>query len=72
VQRGIGNPFPIQEGEGVTFPGIEILQQPSGRPYVVLHGGAAEKAAELGIKAWHLSITHTGDLAIASAIAERG
>ena len=56
--------------EGVTFPGIEILQQPSGRPYVVLHGGAAEKAAELGITAWHLSITHTEDLAIASAIAE--
>jgi holo-[acyl-carrier protein] synthase len=57
--------------DGVTFPGIEILNEPGGRPYVVLHGGAAEKAAELGIIAWHLSITHTEDLAIASAIAER-
>jgi holo-[acyl-carrier protein] synthase len=57
--------------DGVTFPGIEILNEPGGRPYVVLHGGAGEKAAELGITAWHLSITHTEDLAIASAIAER-
>ena len=56
--------------EGVTFPGIEILNEPGGRPYVVLHGGAAEKAAELGITAWHLSITHTADFAAASAIAE--
>jgi len=57
--------------EGVTFPGIEILNEPAGRPYVVLHGGAAEKAAELGITAWHLSITHTADSAAASAIAEK-
>jgi holo-[acyl-carrier protein] synthase len=57
--------------EGVTFPGIEILNEPGGRPYVVLHDGAAEKAADLGITAWHVSITHTEDLAIASAIAER-
>ena len=57
--------------EGVTFPGIEILNEPGGRPYVVLHDGAAEKAAELGITAWHVSITHTEDLAIASTIAER-
>jgi len=57
--------------EGVTFPGIEILNEPAGRPYVVLRGGAAKKAAELGITAWHLSITHTEDLAVASAIAEK-
>ena len=57
--------------EGVTFPGIEILNEPSGRPTVVLHGGAAERAKALGVTAWHLSITHTGDFAAASAIAER-
>ena len=57
--------------EGVTFPGIEVANEPSGRPYVVLHGGAAEKAKQLGITAWHLSITHTADFAAASAIAEK-
>jgi holo-[acyl-carrier protein] synthase len=58
--------------DGVEFRGIEILNEAGGRPYVVLHGTTAEKAAALGIAAWHVSITHTEDLAIASAIAVGG
>ena len=57
--------------DGVEFRGIEILNHPSGQPYVVLHGTTAEKARSLGITAWHITITHTEDLAVASAIAER-
>jgi holo-[acyl-carrier protein] synthase len=57
--------------EGVEFKGIEILNEPSGRPYVVLSGTTAEKAWALGITHWHITITHTEDLAIASAVAER-
>jgi holo-[acyl-carrier protein] synthase len=57
--------------DGVEFRGIEILNEPSGKPYVVLHGSTAEKARSLGVTAWHITITHTEDLAIASAIAER-
>jgi holo-[acyl-carrier protein] synthase len=57
--------------QGVEFRGIEILNEPSGKPYVVLHGTTAEKAKSLGVTAWHISITHTEDLAIASAVAER-
>jgi len=56
--------------EGVEFKGIEILNDSAGKPYVVLHGTTAERAASLGITAWHISITHTEDLATASAIAE--
>jgi len=56
--------------DGVEFRGIEILNHPSGKPYVVLHGTTAERAEALGITAWHISITHTEDLAIASAVAE--
>jgi len=55
--------------DGVEFRGIEILNEPSGKPYVVLHGTTAEKAESLGIAAWSVSITHTEDLAIASAVA---
>jgi len=57
--------------DGVEFIGIEILNEASGKPYVVLHGSTAEKATSLGITTWHVSITHTEDLAIASAVAER-
>jgi holo-[acyl-carrier protein] synthase len=56
---------------GVEFKGIEILNEPSGKLYVVLHGATAERAQSLGITAWHITITHTEDLAMASAIAER-
>lgn len=56
--------------DGVEFRGIEITNDAAGRPQVVLHGTTAEKAAALGITAWHVSITHTEDLAIASAVAE--
>ncbi|MBL7140290.1 MAG: holo-ACP synthase [Planctomycetes bacterium] len=58
-------------GEGVEFRGIEILNEPSGKPYVVLHGSTADRAAALGVTAWHITITHTEDLAMASAVAER-
>jgi holo-[acyl-carrier protein] synthase len=57
--------------EGVEFKGIEILNDPAGKPYVVLHGATAEKAKSLGVTNWHITITHTEDLAIASAVAER-
>jgi len=55
---------------GVGFRGIEIVTDPAGRPQVRLHGTTAERAEALGITAWHVSITHTADLAVASAIAE--
>ena len=57
--------------EGVEFRGIEILNEPSGKPYVVLHGTTLAKAESLGVTAWSVSITHTEDLAVASAVAER-
>ncbi|MBM4019014.1 MAG: holo-[acyl-carrier-protein] synthase [Planctomycetes bacterium] len=59
-------------GRGVGFRGIEVLKRPSGKPCVVLHGTTAARAAALGVTAWHVTITHTEDLAIALAVAERG
>jgi holo-[acyl-carrier protein] synthase len=57
--------------DGVEFAGIEILNEPCGKPYVVLHGTTAEKARALGITHWHITITHTEEMAAASAIAEK-
>ena len=58
--------------EGIEFLGIEILNRPSGKPYVVLHGTTAERAEALGVAAWEVTITHTEGLAIAVAAAEGG
>ncbi|MEM7623581.1 MAG: holo-ACP synthase [Planctomycetota bacterium] len=56
--------------QGVSWREIEVTRAPSGAPGVRLTGrAAAEIASELGISAWLLSLSHTGSIAIASAIA---
>jgi holo-[acyl-carrier protein] synthase len=48
---------------------VEVARAKSGAPSVVLHGRAAEMAAERGIVGWQLSLTHTETTALAVAIA---
>jgi holo-[acyl-carrier protein] synthase len=48
---------------------VEVVREPSGRPAVALHGAAAELAVERGVRAWHLSLTHTDTMALAFAVA---
>jgi len=47
---------------------MEILPDRLGKPVVSLHGRAAEVAAALGLGPISVSITHTGDLALAFAL----
>lgn len=56
--------------QGVAFRQVEIVAAPSGAPGYRLHGAAAERAAELGVEATHLSITHERSYAAAVAILE--
>ena len=55
---------------GLDFTQIEVVRNPEGAPGIVLHGKAAEMAQEQGIRSWHLSLSHAGEYAIASVIAE--
>lgn len=48
---------------------VEVVRAKSGAPSVALHGRAADMAAERGIVAWELSLTHTETIALAVAIA---
>lgn len=57
-------------GSGVAFADIEVLRQPAGDLTVALRGPAAERAHALGIGRWHLSLTHTDDVATAFVVAE--
>jgi holo-[acyl-carrier protein] synthase len=56
--------------EGIGWRDIEVVPLPSGAPSLRLTGHAATLAQQKGIKAWHISISHTDTHAIASAIAE--
>ena len=57
---------------GVNWLEIEVVREPSGRPTLKFHGRAAQFAARLGVVRAALSITHTGDLAMASVVLEDG
>jgi holo-[acyl-carrier protein] synthase len=52
------------------FSDIEVVRGKDGAPGLTLHREAALLASRMGVERWHLSMTHTSDLAVASAVAE--
>ena len=65
VMKALGTGY----AKGVWWRDIEVVRD-GGAPRLVLHGGAAARAAALGITRWHLSLTHTAGQALAYVIAE--
>jgi holo-[acyl-carrier protein] synthase len=55
---------------GVRWVDFEVANLPSGRPSLLLHGRAAEIAAEMGVSHISLSLTHTTETATAFVIFE--
>ena len=48
---------------------VEVVRDGDGAPGVRLSGRAASLAARLGVDGWHLSLTHTATVAVASVVA---
>ena len=55
---------------GVRWRDIEVTHEPSGKPTLALEGVARQFADRLGVKHISLSITHSGNLALAEVIFE--
>jgi holo-[acyl-carrier protein] synthase len=53
----------------VRWTDIEVVSDERGGPRLVLHNGAAELAARLGLTEWSISLSHTRTHAIAVAVA---
>lgn len=53
---------------GIQWTDIELTREPSGQPRVMLAGEARRIAEALGIRRWHVSISHIETHATASAI----
>jgi holo-[acyl-carrier protein] synthase len=51
------------------FREVEVVRDDSGAPALSLHGAAAALAAERGVLAWQLSLTHTDVTAMAVVLA---
>ena len=54
---------------GARWTDVAIVHEDSGRPSVRLSGSCADVAHALGVRSWHVSLSHSGGLAMASAIA---
>lgn len=56
--------------KGVRWRDIEVTRKPGSRPTIVLHGIAREHAERMGARHISLSLTHTGNFALAEVILE--
>ena len=65
VVKALGTGFRGQ----MTWRGVEILRGESGQPHVRLSNEVLAQAAELGVTEWLISISHCGEISLASAIA---
>ncbi|HKS66446.1 MAG TPA: holo-ACP synthase [Candidatus Acidoferrales bacterium] len=57
---------------GVRWRDIEVVNTPGGKPTLRLEGAARQIAGELGARNISLTITHSGNLAVAQVIFEDG
>ncbi|MFI0777927.1 holo-ACP synthase [Streptomyces sp. NPDC021212] len=64
VAKALGTPG------GLRWTDAEVWTEPSGRPRLSVHGTVAARAAELGVRAWHVSLSHDAGVASAVVIAE--
>ena len=53
---------------GVNWLEIETLAQPNGKPLVNLYGRAQSEASKLGVKEIAVSLSHSKEYAVASAV----
>ena len=55
---------------GVHWKCFEVAQEPSGKPFLRVHGRAAEIASQMGVRHINLSISHDAGVAVAIVIFE--
>jgi len=53
----------------VSWQEIEILHDNQNAPVLILHGNATQIAAELGLRSWSISLSHSREYAIAFVVA---
>jgi holo-[acyl-carrier protein] synthase len=55
---------------GMAWTDAEVSTEPSGRPLLTVRGTVAARAEQLGVRSWHLSLSHDAGVASAVVIAE--
>ncbi len=55
---------------GLLWTDAEVIAGPLGQPGLNVYGTVAAAAARLGVRRWHVSLSHDGGVAMAVVIAE--
>ena len=55
---------------GLRWTDAEVVTEDNGRPVLHVSGTVAARAAELGVRNWHISLSHDAGVASAVVIAE--
>ncbi|NKQ23073.1 holo-ACP synthase [Streptomyces galbus] len=55
---------------GLLWTDAEVFVEASGQPRLRVRGTVAARAAELGVRAWHVSLSHDAGIASAMVVAE--
>lgn len=64
VAKALGSPG------GMRWHDCEVVRGPQGAPELLVSGTVAQRAEELGITRWHLSLSHDAGVALAMVVAE--
>jgi holo-[acyl-carrier protein] synthase len=56
--------------QGVHWKCFEVASLPSGKPFLRVHGRAAELASQMGVRTINVSLTHDAGVAVAVVIFE--
>jgi holo-[acyl-carrier protein] synthase len=70
VAKALGVGMRMMARDGIRWQEAEIVGDHRGKPLVRLRGRAAERADELGLTEWSVSLSHTDEHAIAFVVAQ--
>jgi holo-[acyl-carrier protein] synthase len=70
AKESVSKAFGTGIGHAMGWRDIDVHREGSGQPFVVLGGGAKDFAAERGVRAVWISLSHTEHHAVATAVLE--
>ena len=64
VAKALGAPA------GLRWDDVEVVHDPAGRPGLAVRGTVAEAAGRIGVRRWHVSLSHDAGVSMAFVVAE--
>jgi holo-[acyl-carrier protein] synthase len=64
VAKALGAPA------GLRWTDVEVGHEPTGQPVLAVRGTVADAARRLGVRRWHISLTHDRGVSVAFVVAE--